>query len=95
MPGYLYVGVGKDLSRQVFRSEAKPTEETHGDRYLYTVGPFRTRMGADYMRFFGHNNPHCQTVVEAERLAKRHPDWVHDLRAKTRQCRAGRHNAQI
>jgi len=68
----LYVGRLADTIRgERFRSEVTPTAETHGDRYLYVVGPFRTVAGAEYMARYGANNPHCQTVAEAERAAAR------------------------
>lgn len=40
------------------------------DIYMYSIGPFRTRRGADFMAAYGANNPHCQCVADAERLAK-------------------------
>lgn len=66
-----YVGVNvKNNKREVFRSVTEPTEKSHGARYSYSIGPFRTKQGAEFMATYGRNNPHCQTVAEAERLAK-------------------------
>ena len=65
-----YVGRSVASRRlEVFRAEALPTEETHGDRFKYVIGPFRTVRGARFMAECGENNPHCRTVGEAERLA--------------------------
>lgn len=38
----LYVGVRRTLMRECFRSRTVPTARTHGKRYLYVIGPFRT-----------------------------------------------------
>ena len=57
-------------TRTMFRSEAEPKKETHGDRFAGTIGPFRTKRGAKFCKEFGANNPHCQCVADAERLAK-------------------------
>lgn len=74
----LYVGLrdsarakleGKPL-RDVFRAIDAPTWETHGKHYNATIGPFRTRRGAEFMRDHGAGNPHCRCVSEAETLAK-------------------------
>lgn len=66
----LYVGVKPDTTREVFRASQTPTKETHGNVYAYTIGPFRTKGGADFMAEYGKNNPHCRCVAEAEKLAK-------------------------
>ena len=63
-----YVGIGPDGKRDVFRSASKPEAETHGSIYSAVIGPFRTVRGAEFMAKFGANNPHCQTVGEAEKL---------------------------
>ena len=63
----LYVGVGGiNLSkREIFRSNSTPTQTTHGDKYRLSIGPFRTKAGAEYMK----NNPFCPSVADAERKA--------------------------
>jgi len=71
-----YIGVGSTKItgtevRELFRSSSEPTEASHGRLYHYVVGPFRTKRGADFMRQYGHNNPHCVTVADAERLAQK------------------------
>jgi hypothetical protein len=66
-----YVGIRCDNSkREIFRASAGPTRELYGSLYCYVIGPFRTKRGATFMRDYGLNNPHCQTVSQAERLAK-------------------------
>jgi hypothetical protein len=65
-----FVGITADGTRDVFRGYA-PTEATHGHLYIAVIGPFRTARGARFMRDYGRMNPHCQTVQDAERLAKR------------------------
>ncbi len=65
----LYVGVN-GRRREVFRSTRTPTENSHGDRFKATIGPFRTLGAAKIMAEFGGNNPHLQTVADAERMAK-------------------------
>jgi hypothetical protein len=71
----LYAGYIKgQLPLEVFRSPAEPTSESHGERYAAVIGPFRTRRAADWMAHpvRGRFNPHCRTVADAERLAKRY-----------------------
>lgn len=68
----VYVGVN-GAKREVFRNVGTPTERTHGERYAYVIGPFRTARGAQYMRDYGIQNPLCQSVYDAETLAKRLP----------------------
>lgn len=66
----IFVGVKADR-REIFRSNTEPTERTHGDKFAYAIGPFRTVRGANFMVSFGRNNPHCQSIGDAERLAQR------------------------
>lgn len=61
------------FNRHVFRSVETPREEDWPFFSLVT-GPFRTARGAYYMAQYGENNPHCQTVAQAERLAERLED---------------------
>jgi hypothetical protein len=63
-----YVGC-KGTSRIAFRTAIEPTEVSHGTTYNAVIGPFRTKRGAQFMAKYGANNPHCQTVAEAEKLA--------------------------
>lgn len=65
-----YVGV-KNGKYQVFRSIFEPTRKSHGAKYTYVIGPFRTMRGAEYMAAYGRGNPHLQTVEDAERLSKK------------------------
>lgn len=51
---------------EVFKSIEEPTRITHGDKYGFTIGPFRTKRGAEYMR----DNPFCGHVNVAEARAK-------------------------
>ena len=66
----LYVGCN-GAKREIFRSSVKPTEQTH-PQYAAVIGPFRTKRGALFMVQHSHNNPHCQTVGDAERLAAKY-----------------------
>ena len=72
MASRLFVGKKYDGMREVFRYNGHPTERTHGHVYRYVIGPFRTKRGAEFMRDYCENNPHCQDVADAERLAKIH-----------------------
>jgi hypothetical protein len=66
----LYVGINLEgcvRHCEVFRCNAVPTSDTHGDKYDYCVGPFRTRKGAEYFV----DNPYCGCVAEAEDTARR------------------------
>jgi hypothetical protein len=64
----IYIGLNKD-GRTMFTCESAPTRASHGVQYQAVIGPFRTESGAIYMRDRGANNPHCQGVEDAERLA--------------------------
>ena len=66
-----YLGhVAGSIDLELFRAPTTPTEATHGHLYGATIGPFRTKRGAVFMRDHGNNNPHCRCVAEAERIAK-------------------------
>lgn len=64
---YVGVNIGE---YEAFQCDFEPTEESHGDKYSAAIGPFKTKRGAEYMALYGENNPHCQCVNDAERLAK-------------------------
>ena len=64
-----YVGLTPN-NREVFLSKREPTFKTHQHKYNAVIGPFLTKRGAKFMAQHGSGNPHCQTVADAERLAK-------------------------
>lgn len=64
-----YVGK-KGLKMTVFLSAETPTPGSHGP-YAAVIGPFRTKKGADFMAAHGLNNPHLQSVSDAERIANK------------------------
>jgi hypothetical protein len=66
----IYVGHKRDGSMEIFKSSSTPTEDSHGDKYFASTGPFYTMAGAKFMRDHGKNNPHVQCVADAERLAR-------------------------
>ena len=69
----LYVGIRADNGkREGFRFTVRdtPTQETHRHLYAAVIGPFRTVRGARFMVDHGTNNPHLQTVADAERCAR-------------------------
>jgi hypothetical protein len=69
-----YVGIRPNASRAVFSmAVVEPTKEMC-PQYSAVIGPFRTKRGAKFMAEHGANNPHCQTVREAERIAKQIAD---------------------
>lgn len=75
-----YVGVKTKqgtVAYERFLSTEIPTFSTHGEQYNAVIGPFRTKVGALFLIHFGHANPHCQTVCDAERLSK---DFAIDLK---------------
>jgi hypothetical protein len=70
-PSRYYVGsCQQTYKREVFRSHDTPSERTFPE-YAYVIGPFRTKKGAQFMADYGFANPLCQTVSDAERLARR------------------------
>jgi len=66
----IYVGYRTPYTGEIFRSPNTPERASHGDRYIYVIGPFRTMKGANYLQKYGWNNPHIQHVDDAERLAR-------------------------
>ncbi len=64
-----YVGISNN-HRIAFACGYEPTEASHGKLYNAVIGAFRTKRGALFMALHGFNNPHCQTVADAERLSK-------------------------
>jgi len=67
----IYVGYCKNNKKmKKFSSGSVPTEKEFGLKYFAVIGPFVTARGADFMVKYGENNPHIQTVSDAERLAK-------------------------
>lgn len=60
---------GFGTRREIFNCEQEPTTESHGHLYDAVIGPFKTLSGARFMRYHGWNNPHCQTVADAERIS--------------------------
>lgn len=67
-----YVGLQSDGQRIAFAQVEEPTQATHGAVYNAVIGPFRTMRGANFMALYGQGNPHCRTVADAERLAKKY-----------------------
>jgi hypothetical protein len=67
-----WVGFKSDGSREAFRTATEPTQDSHGERYFATWGPFRTKRGARVgSSWRAVNNPHMVTVADVERIAKR------------------------
>ena len=66
-----YCGLKTIGGREIFRCADTPTREIHGASYLAVIGPFRTKRGAQFMADYGRNNPHLQTVEDAERISKK------------------------
>jgi len=70
-----YVGIRgnkKEHTREVFTAKKTPTAESHGHKYLYVIGPFSTKEGAEVMRDYGDPwNPHFQHVSDAEAFARK------------------------
>lgn len=63
-----YVGILPEIPWAVFSFCETPSAESH-PQYLAVIGPFATVRAAFFMAQHGYNNPLCQTVEQAERLA--------------------------
>lgn len=50
----------------VFHSDVEPTEETHGDRFKYVIGPFRSARAARFMVGCLQKRMHLITVEDCE-----------------------------
>jgi len=65
-----YIGINKG-AREAFQATVTPTKQSHGHLYSAVWGPFRTKRGAEFgASWRAVNNPHVQTVADAERIAK-------------------------
>jgi hypothetical protein len=73
---FVGVKIGKHTHREyeVFKTKIDDAnlQAEYKDKYLYLVGAFRTKRGAEYMA----SNNACDTVATAERLAKLEKDKV-------------------
>jgi len=66
----IWVGI-KNGKREVFEYMRTPTQESHGEKYNAVIGTFSTHKAAELMASpAGYNNPHIQTVADAERIAR-------------------------
>jgi len=65
-----YVGYIKGKGLERFLSSTTPTQESHGEKYVYVIGPFTTTRAAKWAEKYGWNNPHFQHVSDAERLSR-------------------------
>lgn len=63
-----YVGLRAGV-RQLFKAPTLPTQRAF-PQYQAVIGPFRTKRAAIFMAEHGNNNPHLQTVNDAERIAR-------------------------
>lgn len=63
-----YVGY-KDNKLVPIITKSVPIAETHG-HLGPIIGPFRSKMGMEFFVKYGYNNPHCQTVHEAEMIVR-------------------------
>jgi len=54
---------------EAFQASETPVPVTHGDQYVFVIGPFDTKRGAKWAERYSFHNPHCQCVADAERLA--------------------------
>ena len=71
-----YIGKVKGApDYELITTRRRPTEKNQ-PKYSYLVGKFRTKRGAMFMLKYGRNNPTCQTVKQAERLAILHGEKI-------------------
>lgn len=52
-----------------FKCPTTPTVNSHGDKFIAVVGPFKTKRAAKWAERYGKGNPHFRHVDDAERLA--------------------------
>ena len=57
----------------LFHSLHVPTKESHGTRFVFVIGPFKSKVGASYFARYGRDDPRIRTAEEAERLARADP----------------------
>ncbi len=64
-----YVGYVKDKGFKMFTASYEPTLSSHGDKYIFVMGPFQTKRGAEWAEKYGTGNPHFRHVSDAEKFA--------------------------
>lgn len=65
-----YIGENRVTRKfDLFVANEEPTESSHGYKYSYCVGPFRSLKGALVFQALGKSNPNCASVDDAERIA--------------------------
>ena len=69
MRKHYYVGVRESKRSVFYMAVVEPTQEMC-PQYSAVIGPFRTKKAAYLMAEYGANNPHMQTVADAERIAR-------------------------
>ena len=57
----------------LFRSAQPPTKESHGQRFISVIGPFKSKVGASYYARYGQGDPRLCTAEDMERLARLDP----------------------
>jgi hypothetical protein len=67
-----YIGIKVGRGRYLFQLANKPSYMVASHGYDAIIGPFQTKRGARFMQRYGQGNPHCQTIKDAERLAKKY-----------------------
>lgn len=66
-----YIGyVAGTGTMERFRADTEPTSASHGERYVFVIGPFRTARAARWAVKYGLGNPHFQHVDDAERISR-------------------------
>jgi hypothetical protein len=69
---YWYVGIVKNTNKYTaFWSDTEPSYDYFGAVYFAVIGPFKTKRAAKWAEKYGLNNPHFQTVNDAEQISKR------------------------
>lgn len=66
----IYIGNIVNRKGEIFKSETRPTRDSHGDKYSYCLGPFKTMRAAKYyLNNGGSENPHLTYISQIENAA--------------------------
>jgi hypothetical protein len=57
-----------ETKREVFSSKKKPTESSHGHKYTYVIGPFKSKAAAEWL--VSHPESTLRSVSEIEKYVK-------------------------
>ena len=63
-----FVGIDRNRKYVSFSCSHVPTVKSHGEQFVYTIGPFKSKKGQLWAATYGKDNPHFRHVADAEHI---------------------------